>query len=221
MPPRTQEEPQIVNIRPLDIKVVEVEIEGVTPLITNPWHEKAKELLRQGQGIGVEPNAPKKKKDPKNPEAEYEARLAEYRLPNGDNGFPAVAFKGAMVEAARSVAGLTMVAARTLFFLSGTHDEHLVTIQGEPKMLESFPRNDSGVVDIRYRPIFHDWWAVLQIKFDQERIPLDSVFNLVNRAGYECGVGEWRPLSKKSNTGQYGQFRVRESTPKKAARKKR
>lgn len=198
-----------IVVRPLNLVTIEVPIEGLTPLITNPWSEKAKEMLRQSQGIGVEPGSVKKKKEAKDPQAEYESRLNEYRLPNGNHGFPAVGFKAAMVRAAKVVDGLDMTSARGLFLVSGTEDFALVTIQGEPKMLESFPRNATGVPDIRYRPIFHDWSAEVRVRFDADLIDAGSVVNLLNRAGMSVGIGEWRPMSKTSNTGQYGTFLVK------------
>lgn len=209
MPPKAVGPTDRITIRELQVVSIEVPVESLTPLITNPWSEKAKQMLREGQGIGVEPGAPKRKKEPKQPEEEYESRLNAYRLPSGNHGFPAVAFKGAMVEAARHAAGLTMTEARSLFYVTGTESVELVTLSGEPKMFEAFPRNASGVVDIRYRPIFYDWGATLKVQFDAELIDTSSVVNLINRAGMECGIGEWRPMSKQSKTGQYGMFQVR------------
>lgn len=203
-----------IVVRPLNLVTIEVPVEGMTPLITNPWSEKMKEKLRGDQGIGVEPGAAKRKKEAKNPDEEYESRLNAYRLPNGGNGFPAVAFKAAMVEAARFVEGLTMVEARSLFHVSGVDDVELVTINGEPKMREDFPRNANGNVDIRYRPTFPDWSATLRVRFDADLIDAASVVNLLNRAGTAVGVGEWRPMSKQSKSGQYGCFAVREGKKK-------
>lgn len=197
-----------IEIRPLQLVTLDIAVRGLTPLLINPWSEKAKEMLRIGQGIGVEPGAPKRKREPKDPQSEYESRLNAYRLPNGTNGFPAVAFKGAMVDAARFTAGLTMTEARSLFYVTGTEDVELVTINGEPKMHEGFPKNETGVVDIRYRPIFAEWGTVLRVRFDTELISDVSVVNLLNRAGIAVGVGEWRPMSKKAKTGQYGMFEV-------------
>ncbi len=202
---------EAITVHRLEMETVEVPIKGVTPLITNPWTNKAKEMLRTSQGIGVEPGKPKNKKEAKNRGAEFEDRLNTYRLPNGDNGFPAVAFKAAMVRAAQVLLGIEMTKGRLMFHVSGVEDTDFVTLEGEPKIYENFPRNANGNPDIRYRPIFYEWATTLRVSFVKNLIDRQSIVNLVDHAGQMVGVGEWRPGSKTSNTGQYGRFGVVES----------
>lgn len=54
---------KVIEIRPIEMKIVEVTIKGDTPLIMHAWSEKAKRMMleaQQGKSKG-------KKKDIKNP----------------------------------------------------------------------------------------------------------------------------------------------------------
>ena len=68
-----------------DMTVVEIEIEGITPLIVTNWSKRAGAMIYT---CGYEPRSP---------EQIFEDAL--YRLPDGSYGYPAVAFKAAMVRA--------------------------------------------------------------------------------------------------------------------------
>lgn len=74
-------------------EILHVPIVGTTPLIVHRFSEKAKRQMLDGfQGK-------KSPKQPKNPQAEFEA--ASYHLTDGGYGLPADAFKQATVGAAR------------------------------------------------------------------------------------------------------------------------
>lgn len=200
-----------VVIRPLNIGTVTIPIRGITPLIVNSMSEKAKADLRRSQGILAEGEEPVKarKKPPKDPEADYEAILNEVRLPDGRNGFPATGFKACMVEGCRYVDGLPMTMAKGIIFVVADDvPSGLVAIQGEPKMFEAFPKNATGVIDIRYRPIYHEWSAELTLRFNADVLTPQYAANLAQVAGMYVGVGAWRPGSKMAKNGQYGQFEV-------------
>lgn len=199
---------EVVTVHRLEMGTVDIPIVGISPLITNPWTEKAKELLRTSQGIGVNKGATKAKREAKDIDAEIEGRLNVYRLSDGRNGFPATAFKSAMVRAAKVLLDMDMTTSRLLFHVTGVDDPELVAIAGEPKVYENFPRNANGNPDIRYRPIFYDWATTLRVSFVKSRIDAQSVYNLVDHAGQMVGIGEWRPGSKTSNTGSFGRFAV-------------
>ena len=91
--------------------VVEIEVEGLTPLICNNFSEKIKEQIRQAQA------GKKKLQLPKNPAELFEG--AKYLLPDGSYGFPAAGFKGACVSAGRFFNGVTMTALRQGIFVHG------------------------------------------------------------------------------------------------------
>lgn len=192
--------PVEIKLTRLDRTVVEIPIIGETPLIMQRWSEKAKQLMLEGQQTKT-----RKKRDPKDPVADYEA--AFYRLEDGTPGMPATAFKGAIGAAARFFDGVTMVSLKTAIFVKGSGSDQLVPIAGDVRMREDMPRNANGVADLRYRPEFWPWSCTLIVEFLTNMLDRDSVFNLVDASG-RCGVGSWRPSSPKSMTGTFGQYSV-------------
>jgi hypothetical protein len=200
-----------VVIRPLNIQTVTIPIRGITPLIINSMSEKAKADLRRSQGIIAEGDEPvkAKKKPPKDPQADYEACLNENRLSDGRNGFPATGFKASLVEGSRYVDGLPMTNAKGIIFVVADDvAAGMVAIEGEPKMFEAFPKNSTGVIDIRYRPMYVDWSANLIVRFNADVLTSEYMANLAQLAGMYVGVGAWRPASKMAKNGQYGQYEV-------------
>lgn len=177
-----------------------IPIVGETPLIMQRWSEKAKQLM-----LDAQQSTARKKKDPKDPKADYEA--AFYRLEDGTPGMPATAFKAAIGSAARFFDGVTMVSLKTGIFVKGVGSDQLVPIVGDVRMREDTPRNANGVADLRYRPEFWPWSCTIEVEYLKSMIDVDSVVNLVDASG-RCGIGSWRPSSPKSMSGTFGQYRV-------------
>lgn len=211
MPIPKSDAPKPVIIRALNIQTATIPIRGITPLIINSMSEKAKADLRRSMGIvaeGEEPVKPRKK-PPKNPDQEYQAVLNEVRLSDGRNGFPATGFKASLVEGCKYVDGLPMTVAKGIIFVVADDiAAGLVAIEGEPKMFEAFPKNATGVIDIRYRPMYAEWSANLTVRFNADVLTSEYVANLAQLAGMYVGVGAWRPGSKMAKNGQYGQYEV-------------
>lgn len=197
-------EPQIVGLRRLNRVVYEVPIIGTAPLITNRWSEKARQMMLDKQTTSV-----RSKKPPKDPVELFEA--AKYTLPDGRCGMPASAFKAAIVHAARLVAGITQVQLKQTIRVLGELDdrgEQIVPITYDQVIMrEDTPRNASGVADLRYRPQYNGWRAVLPVQIIEGQVDEGSLLALVDAAGVG-GVGEMRPTAPKSATGQYGTFEI-------------
>ncbi len=189
-----------VEIKPLAIKTIQIEIIGVTPLIVHAWSEKARREMLEKQTKKT-----REKKGVRDPNADYEK--AFYHLSDGRYGFPAAAFKAAIVGAARLFEGIPMTLLRPSVRVQAEDLETgLVAIRGEPHMREDPVRLPTGVADLRYRPEFRNWEVTLTVTYLESVISLDQLMNLVNAAGLG-GVGEWRP--EKSASGSYGCFKVK------------
>jgi hypothetical protein len=192
-------------LQKIEVIIIEVPIQGITPLIPHKWSEKAKKMMLEKQS-GSKARAPR---DAKDPEAEAEASL--YRLPDGRIGFPSVAFKAAMIAAVRMFDGLTMTSAKQMFFVQGvpsgdgTARELLLPVEAERALREDTPRNQTGVADLRYRYELWPWSAKLRIEY-ASRIDQQSVLSLLDAAGNFVGVGDWRPSAPRSATGTYGRW---------------
>jgi hypothetical protein len=192
-----------IKLRRLERVTFEIPIQGTAPLIANRWSEKAKEIM-----LSAQQSSARTKKAPKDPVANFEA--ARYRFPDGRDGFPATAFKAAIVHAGRMFDGITQVALKQMVVVTGEQvgQEQLVPLDfGEVIMREDTVRNASGVADLRYRPQYAPWSATLKVKTIAGQFDIESLFALVDAAGIG-GVGEWRPTAPKSATGTFGTFEV-------------
>ncbi len=193
----------VVEIPRLNIKTIEVPISGTSPLICHRFSTKIKqEMLDQQKKGGKAP----KKRDPKNVDELFNESL--YRLDDGptDFGFPAVAFKNAMVRAAK-LFGLNMTDARQAFFVLGAPGQDgidLVPVIGEPHMREDYVRLNGKTADIRIRGAFDPWSMMLHIQHNPTMLALESIVALVEHAGFSVGVGEWRP----EKDGPFGRFTI-------------
>lgn len=212
--------PERVEIKTLNIQQVSIRVEGDSPLVMHKWSEKAKkEILDKQMG---KTKVGKQLKDP-----EYDFWQSMYHFdeeqekhighrPGNRYGFPAVAFKCAMITAVTQVSSMTKVQARQCFYIQSDFKD-LVEIHGVPTPREDMVRVGMGTADIRFRGEFTEWYAILKIKFNADVMSPDHIVNLLNLAGFGVGIGEWR--SEKD--GVLGAFKVVpdmvEQTEKKAA----
>tara|TARA_R100001086_G_scaffold39965_1_gene17638 strand:+ start:128 stop:733 length:606 start_codon:yes stop_codon:yes gene_type:complete len=181
-----------ISIPQIAIQRLMVKIVGDSPLITHAWAEKAIRQIKDKQAKKAT-----KGKEARDPEADYQA--AFYRTDDGVPAMPSVAFKSAAVSACRDL-DMKMTEARGRFHVEG----ELIEIIGEPRMREDMVRVGMGTADIRYRPEFVKWSAILPITYNSTQISPEQIINLLNVAGFGVGVGEWRP----EKNGQYGRFHV-------------
>jgi hypothetical protein len=189
-----------IEISRIDAETLLVPILGTTPLICHRFSEKAKrQMLDNMQGR-------KTPKEPKNPEAEYEA--AFYKFDDDGNGMPAIAFKHATVGGARFYGKqISMTALRQFVFTKGevgVDGLALVRIDGEPNMREDVVRVGRGGTDLRYRPEFREWGTTLTITYVTSMLTRDSILSLIDAGGMGVGVGEWRP----EKNGDFGTYRI-------------
>lgn len=199
-PPKTLIEVPRINLGMLEIRIV-----GMSQLIVHAWSAKAIRIMEEAQAGGV-----RKKKEPRNPKEDYEG--AKYVSTAGWEGVPSVSFKAALVGACRQVDGLPMTMAKRILFVErdgiSTEGQGLVRIEGEARMRRDMVRLESGVADLRYRPEYSPWAATLRIRFNKNVLTHEAVANLVEQAGQFEGIGEWRPSSPKSATGEYGLWSI-------------
>lgn len=190
-----------IHIDRIPAETIRVPIVGTAPLIVHRFSEKAKrQMLDAMQGR-------KSPKQPKDPQAEYEASL--YHLKGDDGyGFPTIAFKAATVGASRFYGkSVTLVGLRqTLFFTGepGQDGQQMCRIDGEPIMREDTVRPNGSGSDLRYRGQFTEWTTLLTVTYISSALTRDSVLSLIDAGGMGVGVGEWRPEKK----GDFGTYRI-------------
>jgi hypothetical protein len=183
-----------VDLKKINIQRAEIRVEGDSPLIVHAWSHKAIEMM-----LDKQMKKAKTAKTAKDPEQDYKDCF--YYTPDGKFGFPSIAFKAAAVSAGgRFSDGLKMTELRGSFFIDG----EMVEIFGEPSKRRDMVRVGMGTADVRFRPEFRQWSAILPIKYNADKISIEQIVNLFNLAGFGVGVGEWRP----EKDGQFGMFHV-------------
>jgi hypothetical protein len=190
-----------IQINRVGTRTALIPIVGTSPLIVHKFSEKAKkQMLDSMQGR-------KTAKTAKDPQAEFTA--AAYRLADGGYGMPAVAFKSATVGAARFYdKSVSMTGLRQMLFFKGQPGEDgqqmVKIISDDPVMREDVVRVGQGGTDLRYRPQFNNWRAILSVTYVESMLTADSVLSLIDAGGMGVGVGEWRPEKK----GDFGTYQV-------------
>ncbi|MGW5518472.1 hypothetical protein [Nocardia africana] len=197
-----------IEINKIGTSTMLVPIVGTAPLIVHNFSEKSKRQMLEAQ------QGKKSPKEIRDPQAEYEA--AFYRIADENNGpdrygFPVTAFKAATVGAARFYGkDVKMTELRQFLFMHGiltkADPQQLVEINGEPEMREDIVRlgGMSRSADLRYRPMFPTWSAVLKVTFVSSALSESSVLSLIDAGGLGIGVGEWRPEKR----GEFGTYAV-------------
>ena len=179
-----------------------IKLIGETPLITNPFSEKAKNQIEEKQA--------KKAKKPlpaRDPKAEFEAAQYHMNGAGSPHAMPSIWLKKAMVAACRDIPDLSMVRANGLFHVIGDLWE---LKSDEPIMRSDWVTIGRGTRDMRYRPEYTNWSVDAEILYNADVLSLQQVLNLASLAG-RLGFGEMRP----SKTGySFGMFRVETSGKK-------
>jgi len=198
-------------IAPPNLRVAVFTIRGTTPLVLNAFSEKARSQMKQKQEAGSVANKGKKR-EPKDFQACYEG--AKHVSEDGWLGFSAAAIRAGMISACR-VVGFKMTLAKLSLFVQADGFDRvdgtaLVKItKGTPNYVEHATRNETGVCDIRARPMWKPGWeAVLRIEFDADQFTLEDLANLLMRVGKQVGIGEGRPDSRKSCGMGWGLFEI-------------
>lgn len=201
---------QKYHISPPNMGVASFNLIGTSPLMVSSFTQKAIDKMRAVHEAGMQARG-KKVREKRNFDDDYEQ--AHHRSQQGWAGFPAGAFRTAMVDACRLV-GFQMTKAKLAVFvesdgLDAVTSVPLVRIIGSPKMSVKPERNDDGSMDLRARPVWETWSInPLRVKFDMDQFAVEDVFNLLLRAGMQVGIGEGRPNSRNSTGIGYGLFDI-------------
>ena len=204
--------PVTFSVPEIKITVGKLHLIGTAPLIVHAFPEKArKEMLDRQMKVA------KGGRDARDPLAEFEA--AQYILPDGRHGFPAIGFKAAAVTACTSLADVTKVAARQAFRVSGQQMNAdgvidnsfvrvaLVPLVAKPPLIREDVVRLSGIgrtPEMRYRPEYPDWGVELDIHLNSQVISFGQLASMFQAAGHGVGIGDYRP----ERDGDCGTFDV-------------
>jgi hypothetical protein len=201
--------PEVVRITRPRLRTAAIQIRGISPYVQHAFSEKQRKQMEETQRAGQQSRG-KKVRVPKDFEAVYEA--AKHYSRDGWVGIPAPAFRNACIDACRLV-GFVMTRAKLSVFVEPDGFDRndgtpLVRIVGEPHIHEASVRNESGVADIRWRPMWNEWSSVVRVTWDEDQFSATDVMNLMLRAGLQVGIGEGRPSSPNSMGLGWGRFEV-------------
>lgn len=220
MATKTTEKKTEIIIAPIKKAYMTVRIVGDSPLLLSNWTTKAKDEIRDKTAGKKVPKVARNiwaefaqrhywmDGEPDVAYSEWSQEVYEKYAQGARFGFKAGAVKEAAVSAA--LAAKYIKGKKELdFLILGEGRDQLVQIMSDclPDMAED-PIRLAGIgrpADLRYRPLFENWYADLLIEYDTEgNISAESIVNLINRAGAKIGIGEWRP----EKSGTYGTFHV-------------
>jgi hypothetical protein len=207
----TQKTTNVVSISAPKIQTAKFRLVGTSPFVQARFSAKAKQAMMAKMAAGSTARG-KKVRDAR--DFDQDCRDAMHIGIDGKAGVPAGAFRNAMISACRLVGFKMTMAKLSVFVEADTFDAvdgvPLVHIHGDWERLDMHTRNATGVVDIRVRPMWREWWIDLRVKFDEDQFTLADVSNLLMRAGVQVGIGEGRHDSKSSTGLGFGCFMIGE-----------
>ena len=198
-----EESSDSVKLAPIKRQQVKMRIVGISPLIQHQWGEKALEMMRDKHA-----GKKTKNRDVRDPHAEGMAAM--YVTDDGVPGVPAMAIKTAIITAAHKDIGVEKTLVRKSLFIVTSDSKRILPMDcDEPEIKEDTVRVGQGSADLRYRPYFHRWAVDIVWEIDAELLQINDLLNLIDRAGFGVGIGEWRP----EKGGEYGRFQVDRTHP--------
>jgi hypothetical protein len=198
---------QVVSLEPIQINEFVLNIKGDTPLLMHKFSDENKQDLLDKQQHKT------KQLSKRDFNKEVEDCVYWVDKKNKKVGYPASAFKKAMVEVAPYLKNMDKKKAKGSFFVIGQAANDIVPIVYKEQVVNEAVVRLSGAnkaAFVRYRPEFREWECEILIKYNEEQISAEQIVALANLAGFHIGIGDWRPQC----SGTYGMFQVHISDKK-------
>jgi hypothetical protein len=202
-------ERQSIVITAPDVTVSVFPIVGTADLVSNRFSAEVARMMTEDMAA----NTTKAEKRARRGARDFakEAQASVYRSPAGWYGMPANALKSALVRAG-SLCGIEMTVLKQCLFVQAdgvdAQEGHvqLVRVQCSPDTFQ-VPTRTKGVVNIASRGRYPAGWRMdLRIEHEPSLISVQSVANLIARAGRSVGIGAGRPMSSTSVGVGWGTF---------------
>lgn len=181
---------------------INIEIEGVTPLICNRFTDEAAMASTngdRGSSAAADRGTPRE--------------IAQGKLYIGSNGKPmipganllrSIVDGGAFTKVGKKQ--LTTARASMLYGCLTIADLELPIDHREPWTVDIRPVRipSTGGRILAYRPMFHDWKLKFEVELDTTIVNAKLLRQVVDDAGKRIGLGDFRPATK----GPYGRYNV-------------
>jgi hypothetical protein len=203
-------EKEVIAISPPKFERVRLRLTGASPYMQARFSKKAMHAMMDKMAAGSQAKKGKKRAAR---DFDDDFQQAMHRSTDGWIGIPAPALRNACIDVCRMV-GFKMTHAKMSIFVEAdgfdaVDGTPLVRLDaGEPERTEMVVRNQTGVADVRVRPIWREWALNVVFRYDADQFSASDVVNLIARAGQQVGIGEGRPFSKSSNGLGFGTFDV-------------
>jgi hypothetical protein len=130
---------------------------------------------------------------------------AMYRTDDGKYAIPITALKSSWVGAAHKDIGIEKTLVKKGLFIRPYDGSGCLPMDCRtPECWEAYVRVGMGSTDLRYRPRYTEWKLRFLVDYDADLLQPSDIVNLINRAGFGVGIGEWRP----ERGGEYGRYEV-------------
>jgi hypothetical protein len=187
---------QTINVPMLEKEHIKVKIIGTTPLLMEKMDMDVVERYNLKKGRKMS------EKDDKLEEEKYDAK--KHFTDNGKLGYPSTAFLKGMTEVAPYIDGLDKKRVRGSIRIIGD----IIPIQFKEELKDVRWGKTSGMSKAPrkiIRPKFTEWSCELNIVYNAQNISAEQVVNLLNWAGFQMGIGGFRP----EHSGTFGQYEVK------------
>ena len=193
-------------------------VKGTAPLVIHRFSAKTKAQMKAKMEEGKSASS-KKNREAKSADVSYEE--SRYRAKEGWDGFHAASIRNAMISACRLVNFKMTLAKLSIFVIEDGRDATepqipLIRIIGKAVKQEDMARVETGQPYITVRAAYHDWSAIVRIRWDKDQFSVDDITNLLARVGQQVGIGEGRPDSKNSAGMGWGLFEIARTEEKAA-----
>lgn len=201
---------QVVQIAAPKLRIAEFKLIGTSPYVQLRFSQKAMNQMMDKMKAGSQA---KGKKVRAARDFDDDMQQAQHISTEGWVGIPAGSFRAAMVSACRLVNFKMTLAKMSVFIIEDGYDKvdgvPLVKLDaGKPEKNVMAVRNQTGVADIRCRPMWKKWAVKLRVRFDEDQFSLTDITNLLMRVGIQVGLGEGRPDSRESCGLGWGTFSI-------------
>lgn len=198
----------VITVSPPNIQSVTVRLIGNAPYMQARFSEKAMHaMMAKMDGTVKKGTKARAARD-----FDEDMRNAMHISTEGWVGVPASSLRAALISACRLVDFKMTIGKLSLFVQADGLDKvdgsPLIKIYGTPERNDMAVRLQTGVFDIRIRPMWREWYIEPRITFDGDQFALEDVLNLLRRVGLQVGLGEGRPDSRKSTGLGFGTFNV-------------
>jgi len=183
-----------IEVKELVKEQIHLKIRGTTPLLVEKMDESVVEKYNKKKAMKLT------EKDTRLEEEKLDSKL--HFTEEGNIGFPASGFAKGMIEVAPYL-GLYKKDVRGSVRVLG----NIIPIDFKERVVNVSWGRQSGISKAPMkivRPEFREWKCELDLVVNTGVISIEQVINLINWAGFQQGLGSWRP----EKGGSYGQYEV-------------